>query len=153
MSSQNIVYCKARVSDAAEIKLLIDNARILSRSIDDILHEIRSFFVAKDSGRIVGVIAVDIIDSDYAELRSLAVNQGFRGKGIGTRLVELALYEAKLLDARHAVGFTKSPDFFRKFKFRVAKDNELPESLKKSCISGCTGIVINLDEIDYVIKY
>ena len=162
MAASDIIYCRARVSETQLIKDFIDSffgEGVDPRPSEDIISTIRDFFLAKMDGRIVGCISVHLHNEIFAQLRSLAVDPKCWGKGIGSRLIELALYDAKIMGAKKAFGFSKIPDFLGKFKFRKAKASDLPKDkcLKMdrchSCSSGYTPLIIGLDKISYVIKY
>ncbi len=155
MGASDIIYCRARVSEAKSIKQFIDSfsgkGLLASRTLDDIFSCIRDFFLAKADGKIIGCLSVHLHDDVFAEFRSFVVDTKYRGKGIGSRLVELALYDAKIMGAKKAFGFTRIPDFFAKFKFKKTKMSSLPPG--KYCASDCIPIVADLDKIGYVIKY
>lgn len=126
-------FGKAKLSDAPEIHELInsfDGKDVARKSFGEVCSNIRDYFIAQADGKIVGCVALDFIWADCAELRSLAVKPEHQGKGIGSRLVELATYEAKIMGVKKLIGFTKKPEFFRKFRFEVVGRESAPEDLK-----------------------
>ena len=67
----------------------------------------------------VGCTALSIIWADLAEVRSLAVDEEYRGRGIGRRLVEWSADEARRLQIRRLMTLTYEQTFFEKLGFEV----------------------------------
>src|SRR4030043_1855164 len=84
---------KARIDDVKTIHRLINSSaakgEMLSRSLMDIYGSLRDFFVYydEDESAVSGVCAMNIIWENLAEIRSLYVDENYRGKGIGRGLV------------------------------------------------------------------
>jgi amino-acid N-acetyltransferase len=55
-------------------------------------------------------------------------------KNIGSKLVEHALYEARLFSITRVFTLTYRPDFFRKFDFRVIERSKLPLKIWGECL-------------------
>ncbi len=60
----------------------------------------RNIWLAVSEGVIAGMIGIMVSDEE-AEVEPLIVREGYRGKGIGTRLVQVAFEEAKRLKVRY----------------------------------------------------
>src|SRR5271169_4612802 len=93
---------KARISDVVEIqKMLRDfaaNGSLLARSLSELYTALRDIVVFEDDdGRIAGCCGLHIVWEDLAEIRSLAVLETHQHQGIGRRLVETCISEAKSL--------------------------------------------------------
>jgi predicted N-acetyltransferase YhbS len=86
--------------------------------------EVGSTFVALDGGRVVGVSSYVLRGADRAETASLAVDPGWRGRGIGERLQRARLAAMKARGVRHVRTETDRPEtiawYLRKFGYRVA---------------------------------
>lgn len=84
---------KAKISDIREVQRLINEfakkEEMLPRSLNELYESIRDLFVCEDRERIKGVCALHILWDDLAEIRSLAVAEGSRRKGIGNRLCKI----------------------------------------------------------------
>lgn len=136
--SGRISLRKAKIADASAIKRLIDSyaARnlMLPRSLNNILENIRDFTVAEAENRVVGCVALHVVWTDLAEVRSLAVEEEHSGSGIGSALVRAALKEAAGLGAKRVFTLTYTPDFFSKLGFTELEKQELPHKIWKDCL-------------------
>ena len=108
---------------------------LLPRSLAELCENVRDFIVVEDEGRIVGCGALHLYGRHLTEIRSIAVFPECKGKGAGRLLVEGLLAEAE----HHHVGcvclFTRIPDFFEHFGFKVARREELPDKIYKDCVN------------------
>lgn len=118
---------KASAKDLPTIKRLI---KMYPRQLMQMhLPRTDQFFLAAADGRIVGCCALEIYSKRLAEIRSLAVEKSFQGKGIGTKLIRhcLALADreriAEVLAITGAVILFERAGFktFRKEKFALLK--------------------------------
>jgi amino-acid N-acetyltransferase len=71
--------------------------------------------------------------SDLAEIRSVAVAEDMKGKGLGTLLVDACLREAEELGIKTVFCFTYRPDFFRRRRFVDIDKMELPRKVWTDC--------------------
>lgn len=130
---------RARIPDARAIhQLLLTYARegqLLGRSLVDIYAAIRDFYVYEEEGKILGIGALAICWEDLAEVRSLAVVPGQHGKGIGRKIVENCLIEARDLGLKKVFALTYEPDFFKKLGFSDIDKGELPQKVWGDCIN------------------
>jgi amino-acid N-acetyltransferase len=129
--------CSAKVSDAKDIYSLINSYaeenKMLFRSMADIYENLQSFLVAEVDGRVVGCCALQVIWSDLAEIKSLAVDQTNTEKGIGGALVAAAVGQAAELGAARVFALTLYPDFFVKQGFEVIQKDKLPMKVWSDC--------------------
>lgn len=129
---------RARILDAKAIhKLLMSYAReglMLSRSLSEIYEAIRDFHIFEADGTVVGTVCLHICWEDLAEVRSLAVAEGQEGRGIGRRLVETCLAEARQLGLKRVFALTYKPGFFEKLGFREIEKSELPQKIWGDCM-------------------
>jgi len=129
---------KAKISDIREVQRLINEfakkEEMLPRSLNDLYESIRDLFVCEDRGQIKGVSALHILWDDLAEIRSLAVAEGSRGKGIGNRLLKICLKEAKGLGIKRVFALTYQPEFFRKNGFKGIDKSKLPQKIWGDCL-------------------
>jgi len=127
----DIVYKKPTLSDIPSMQQLIkpevDNGTILYRSDDEIATNIRSYYVAKDGERIVGFCALHIYSTNLAELRSLIVDNAYRGKGIGKNLIFNLEKEGRDLGLKQLFALTYERNFFEKIGYTEIDKEKLPE--------------------------
>jgi amino-acid N-acetyltransferase len=130
---------KARISEVPDIyRLLAEFATqwdILPRKMAELYSSLRDYFVYReDRGPIVGIAALHIFWENLGEIRSLAVVEGRRKQGIGRRLVESCLEEARGLGLKRVFALTSQPGFFERFGFRTVTRDELPPIIWAECV-------------------
>jgi ribosomal protein S18 acetylase RimI-like enzyme len=54
-----------------------------------------AFIIAKDENKVVGCVGLKRLDEDICEMKRLFVDDEYKGKGIGRKLVEIAIEEAR----------------------------------------------------------
>jgi amino-acid N-acetyltransferase len=127
----------AKISDAKEIHALIgsyaERDRMLFRSLADIYENLQSFIVAVLDGNVVGCCALEIIWSDLAEIKSLAVNVANKQMGIGKALVAAAIEQAKELGVPKVFALTLEPEFFVRSGFNIVEKDALPMKVWSDC--------------------
>lgn len=133
-----MVIRKAKLSDVKYIyKLIIHFSKkgdVIPRPLSELYEKVRDFWVCEDKDLIVGASALHIVWEDLAEIRSLVVSEEYQGKGIGARLVEACLEEAKALEIPRVFALTTSPEFFKKLGFKEINKQELPQKVWADCI-------------------
>lgn len=85
-------------------------------------------------GEVVGVCGLSVIWAGLGEVVSLAVSPGQRGKGLGKRLVEACLEEAKELGIKRVMSLTYEQRFFERLGFAVVDRQELPLKVWADCV-------------------
>ena len=129
---------KAKLEDVKEIQRLIKQystrGDILPRSLSELYDHLRDFFVFIRNRKVVGICALHICWDDLAELRSLAVQEEVRNKGIGTSLVKACLKESKGLGAKKVFALTYQPEFFERMGFKKVDKNVLPHKIWTDCL-------------------
>ena len=132
-----MIIRKAQVQDVKAINALIANYaehdRMLFRSVASIFETLQAFTVAEDEAQVVGCCAVEVIWSDLAEVKSLAVKPGQQGKGVGRLLVEEAVTQARNLGVPRLFALTLEPEFFAKLGFEEVDMAGLPMKVWSDC--------------------
>lgn len=127
----------ARIQDAKAICSLInfyaEHDKMLFRSMAEIYENLQTFLVAERDGRLIGCCALEVIWSDLAEVKSLAVAADERGKGVGMALVAAAVDQARQLGVPRVFALTLEPKFFERAGFAVVKKEELPMKVWSDC--------------------
>ena len=128
---------KAKVGDVEAIRELIccyaELDKMLFKSHADIYENLQMFEVAQADSGVVGCCALQVIWSDLAEIKSLAVEKGSFGKGIGRKLVEGAIGLAKELGVAKVFVLTLEPVFFEKIGFYQVGKESLPMKVWSDC--------------------
>ncbi len=127
----------AKTNDAEAISSLISSYAELDRmlfcSVSDVYEKLQMFQVAEEEGTIVGCCALQVVWSDLAEIKSLAVAKDCFGKGVGRALVEGAVEKARRLGVRRVFTLTLEPAFFEKVSFHRVDRDSLPMKVWSDC--------------------
>jgi len=128
---------KARIDDGPQIHKLAnyfaEKGVMLPRALSEIYENIRDFFVVRDGDKVIGCASLHIYWSDLAEVRGVAVSEDCQGQGIGARLIEACLREAKELGIQQVFCLTYKAAFFEKLGFRQVDKLELPRKIWSEC--------------------
>ena len=100
---------------------------ILDRSADEIATNIRSYVLAKEEGKLLGYTALHVHSPRLAEVRSLIVDEAFRGRSVGKKMVQFAIDEARDLGLEEILVLTYLPQFFLKMGFEEIAKESIPE--------------------------
>lgn len=134
-----MIIRKARLTDVETIHELVNyyakKGLMLSRSRSELYEYIRDFAIAEINNEIVGIGALHILWLDLAEIRTLAVKENLLGHGIGKKLVEYFMKEAKELGIEKVFTLTYQPGFFEKSGFAEVSKERMPHKVWKDCIN------------------
>lgn len=129
---------KATVEDVKKIQKLVNyhakRDKMLPRSLNELYENIRNFFVYVEGKKIYGCCALSVDWEDLAEIKSLAVAPSRSRQGVGSRLMDECLKDARKLKIKKVFALTYVPDFFRKFGFRLIDKKALPHKIWSECI-------------------
>jgi amino-acid N-acetyltransferase len=124
------------------LQYFADKDLLLGRSLSSLYDQLKDFSVYvekveddQDLEELVGVCAFHICWDNLAEIRSLAVAEGYQGKGVGQQLVDKALTEADSYGITKVFTLTYQPEFFRKLGFKDIDKAELPHKVWSDCIN------------------
>ena len=130
---------KAKMGDVKEIQRLIKlysaRGEILPRSLSELYDHLRDFFIAVENRKIVGICSLHLCWDDLAEIRSLAVQEEVRNKGMGSMLVKACLKESKSLRVKKVFTLTYQPEFFERFGFKKVDKAVLPHKIWTDCLN------------------
>jgi amino-acid N-acetyltransferase len=151
---------KAQLTDARDIHDLVNlfaqRGDMLPRTMGEVFENVRDFFVVREPavgaapGRFLGCVALHVMWSDLAEVKSLAVSEDAQGKGIGSVLVEACIEEARVIGLDRIFALTYRPAFFERLSFQVADVMTLPRKVWNECyrcpkFPSCNEIALTLD--------
>jgi amino-acid N-acetyltransferase len=127
----NIIYKKPTLHDIPAMQHLVEpeveSGVILPRSNDEIATNIRSYFLALEGEKLVGFVALHIHSPSLAELRSMIIDTSYRGRNIGSTLVEKACEEGRRLGLKEVLALTYQQRFFEKLGFIEIPKESIPE--------------------------
>ena len=119
----------ARADDIPAIEALLATENLPPQGIVDTLE---TFWVLDEMGTIVGSIGLELYD-DVGFIRSVIVETSRRKKGLGERLVQVALAEALDRDLRRVFLFTmKAGHFFASFGFQECELEDFDPAVRAS---------------------
>jgi amino-acid N-acetyltransferase len=128
---------RAKISDAKVICSLInyyaEHDKMLFRPLAEIYENLQTFLVAEEEHKTIGCCALEVIWSDLAEIKSLAIEASNRGQGVGTALVQAALEQARYLGVPRVFALTLEPRFFERVGFAVIRKEDLPMKVWSDC--------------------
>ncbi len=134
---------KANASDLDSISLLLASEHLPLAGVPG---NIENFHVAEVADTIVGSVGIELY-GDYALLRSVAVSQALKGRGIGRRLVTEAMDDAKSRGVRALYLLTTTAEsYFPAFGFEKVERSTFPselngsEELKGACPATATAM-------------
>ncbi|HOF57082.1 MAG TPA: N-acetyltransferase [Syntrophorhabdaceae bacterium] len=129
---------KTNIKDIKRIHSIINAAaskgEMLPRSLGELYDNMRDYFVYVENGKIVGTGALHICWEDLAEIRSLCVVESSRKTGIGRKIVNACIDEAKAFQMKMVFLLTYQEGFFKKCGFSVVDKRELPQKIWSDCI-------------------
>ena len=128
----------AKLQDAVNIFELVNSlsgdGTLLRRSYAEICENVRDFQIAEsETGVFLGCGALHLYGPHLAEVRSIVVKPEAKGQGAGGKLLHALLEEAEFQGVVRVCLFTRIPDFFFHFGFRVADRTTLPDKIYKDC--------------------
>ncbi len=129
---------KAKLQDAINIFDLVNSlsgdGTLLRRSYAEVCENVRDFVVAESgTGVFLGCGALHLYGPHLSEVRSIVVKPEAKGQGAGGKLLNLLLAEAEDQGVLCVSLFTRIPDFFFHFGFRVVDRTVLPDKIYKDC--------------------
>jgi amino-acid N-acetyltransferase len=113
----------------------LEAGHLLPRSIEDLQQHVGRFVVADGGQAIVGCAELAPLSGRVAEVRSLVVDQSYRGRHIGASMVD---HIAQLAVTRGFVtlcAFTHEPSHFVRMRFTIVPHVWVPEKIAHDCTS------------------
>ena len=112
----DVVVRRARTADVRAIRALVDTyadeRRLLSKATVTLYEDVQEFYVAEVAGQVVGCGALHVLWEDLAEVRTVAVDRGRRGQGIGHAVLAGLLEQARAVGVDRVFCLTFEKAFF-----------------------------------------
>jgi amino-acid N-acetyltransferase len=140
----------ARTSDIKGIRQLIDSyapqGRLLSKETVTLYESVQEFTVAVEGDHVVGCGALHVLWEDLAEVRTVAVAENLRGKGVGHQILDSIIARAQTIGVKRIFCLTFETKFFGRHGFEVIEGTPVePEIYKELLRSYDAGVAEFLD--------
>jgi len=144
VSQGSLIVRPARTGDIKSIRSIIDayvlGRRLLSKETVTLYESVQEFIIAEYEGAIVGCGALHVLWEDLAEVRTVAVLESMRGKGVGNAIIENIVIRARSIGVERIFCLTFETDFFARNGFAVIEgtpvDPEVYQQLLRSYDEG-----------------
>ncbi len=107
--------------------------RMLPRDPAAIRANPQDWLVLAVRGQVVGCVSLVHFNPALCEIRSLAVDEAYRGQGLASRLIRAALELARARGARDVLSLTRAVPLFTKLGFRPDRVTNFPEKVWRDC--------------------
>jgi amino-acid N-acetyltransferase len=139
-----LVVRPAKTMDVKAIRSLVDSyaapGQMLAKETVTLYESVHEFVVAVEDGQVVGCGALHVLWEDLAEVRSVAITENLRGKGIGNLILERIIERAHELGLSRIFCLTFETKFFGRHGFEEIQgtpvEPEVYAQLLKSYDSG-----------------
>jgi len=135
---QRVEVRKAVMHDIQAILDLINGYAakgvMLPRTEFELSEAIRDFTVVTANGQLLGCGALHFYTPTVGEIRSLAVAETAKTRGVGRRLIQALVLEAQQHELDAVFAFTYVVEFFNKVGFHVVERGALPLKAWKDCV-------------------
>lgn len=118
---------------AALIEGNLAEGHLLPRTREDLTSHAERFIVITLEGRVAGCAELAPLSRAVAEVRSLVVDATYRGRGLGTLLVEELKRAARRDGFSTLCAFTHAPSHFIRLGFSMVPHPWLPEKIQTDC--------------------
>ena len=136
--SSRVMLRSAKNSEARALHALIaanlEEGHLLPRTLGELKIHAGRFVVATRGRRIVGCAELAPLSAHVAEVRSLVVDPGERGHGVGTIIVDELRRRARTDGFDKLCAFTHAPAYFIPMGFSIVPHTWLLEKVTTDCV-------------------
>ena len=120
---------------------------MLHRSEAELLHHLDEYFVAVIDSEVVGCMGLGHPFNGMSEIKSVAVDANYPGRGIGVALLSHCEKVAKERGYRTIFALTYIPTYFTRAGWRIITKEQLPHKIWTDCMQcskyyNCTEIAV-----------
>ena len=134
---------KAKIHDVKRIHAILthyaNQSLLLPRSLNELYAHLRDFYVIESDEEkespLLGACALSISWENLGEIRSLAVAEHGKRRGLASQLVNECLSEAGRLGLKNVFVLTLIKEFFARFGFKEIEKSQLPHKIWADCIN------------------
>lgn len=135
--AEGFVIRGARPDEVDAILALFEDdvraGKMLPRHPGEVRAHIGDWIVAEGGEGIVGCVSLVFYNDDLCELRSLAVGDGYRGNGLGSKLIQAAVDLAERRKMKRVLSLTRAIPLFEKMGFQFEQVMNFPEKVWRDC--------------------
>lgn len=117
------------------IKGYAEKGIMLPRTRETLLRQIETFVVAEVEEVVVGCGSLTRLGTDLVEIRSLGMSEGYKGFGIGNKLVDFLIEQAREQKIPKIMALTYAVAFFERNGFTVVEKEIFPEKVWTDCVN------------------
>ena len=122
----NSTVRRARTADVRQIRRLVERYAaqriLLSKEMVTLYEDVQEFWVAEEpAGSIVGCGALHVMWEDLAEIRTLATDPDWVGRGIGHAVLSTLLEVGRALGISRVFCLTFEVEFFKLHGFEIVE--------------------------------
>lgn len=139
-AASTVTLRRAGPADAPRLHALITayarDGHLLPRTLDEIAVHAGRFVAGVRGGEVVACAELAPLSARVAEVRSLVVDSGARGEGVGRQLVAALADRAARDGFEILCAFTHDARFFVRLGFSIVPHTWIPEKIALDC-HGC----------------
>jgi amino-acid N-acetyltransferase len=140
----------AKTQDIPGIRALIDTytlgGRLLNKETVMLYEDVQEFTVAIENGVVVGCGALHVLWEDLAEVRTVAVVDTLKGRGVGHQILEAIIDRARVIGVSRIFCLTFETAFFGRHGFEEIHGTPVdPDVYSELLRSYDTGVAEFLD--------
>lgn len=102
----------------------LDDRQLLKRTSLELELLLKHAFKATSAGKIVAFCALEIYSKKLAEIQCLAVDEGFRRRGLGGKLVRCCIQRARDEKVKELMAISASEEMFMNCGFDYSLPNQ-----------------------------
>ena len=146
----SVVVRSAKTGDVKKIRKIVDaysdHRRLLSKETVTLFEAVQEFVVAEIDGEVVGCGALHVLWEDLAEVRTVAVIESMHGQGVGHKILDQVLKNAKEIGVKKVFCLTFETKFFGAHGFEEIQGTPVtPEVYQEMIRSFDAGVAEFLD--------
>ena len=146
----SVVIRSAKTGDVKKIREIVDaysdQRRLLSKETVTLFEAVQEFVVAEVDGEVVGCGALHVLWEDLAEVRTVAVIESMHGQGVGHKILDQVLKNAKEIGVKKVFCLTFETKFFGAHGFEEIQGTPVtPEVYQEMIRSFDAGVAEFLD--------
>ena len=138
LQTLNVSCRNAKENDVEHLYQLIqgyaEKGIMLPRSREALLKNIHTFVIAEVDNKFVGCGALTRLGEDLVEIRSLGMTDEYKGLGIGAKIVDLLIENARAQGISTIMALTYAVSFFVRNDFKIVDKEIFPEKVWADCM-------------------